>query len=159
MALPEPGSVLMSKASITTECRVDDRVLSDTWVYVGVQGPHCHWGHDNLDGLCCHKFPRWYLGPGSWVHGPAATMVWVEVHVPVATGGRWNAQGLDSHLRPWWCPRVLLLPGPKWSGWTVLPPGAMETSGPKLLQKTWLGPCSCYRSMLPQRVGTMHVEI
>lgn len=50
----------------------------------------------------------------------------------VTTKGHATAQGLGRHLRPYWCLRAMLQPGPYKSEWPVLLPGDMVTSRPEL---------------------------
>lgn len=57
----------------------------------------------------------------------------------VITEGCVDDQGLARHLRPCWCPRSTLPPGPCKFGWPALPPGTMDISGPGLILMTMSG--------------------
>lgn len=113
VVLPWPGSALMSMAQIATK------------------------GYIDACGLCYNLWPCWHLKramllPGSWQSGwpelPHKVMMssgqgcWLGPQqqpgtelifmVPISTEPCADAQVLDSHLRPCWCLRVLLLQGP-----------------------------------------------
>lgn len=51
-----------------------------------------------------------------------------------------NARGQSHHRGPCWHLRVMLPWGPCQSGWSVLSPGTMVTSEPRLLPRTVFGP-------------------
>lgn len=59
MALPQPGSVLMSTKPVTIRGHVDE-VWALTWGHVGTGGPPFCWDDAYLSGLCCHPGPWWH---------------------------------------------------------------------------------------------------
>lgn len=94
-----------------------------TCVYVVVLGLCYPQVHVHLGGLCCQMKSWFCRGPGCYC-GSCLT-VWSKSRQAVCwclwlLGPPWGARSLDSHPRPYWCRRTLLLPGACWSGWPVL---------------------------------------
>lgn len=99
---------------------------------------------------------------------PIAAWVWVDVRGFYCYLGLHRCLGLVNHPRPRWCPKAIPPLGQYLSGWSMLPPGAMQTFG---LGYCW-GPCLdlwsccglylcwCPRPMLWQGViETKHVKV
>lgn len=60
VALPQPGSVLMSVAPETTEDQANLEVWATTWGHVDGRGPCCPRGHAGPSGLHCPLEPCWH---------------------------------------------------------------------------------------------------
>lgn len=95
----------------------------------------CHgWVHDDLGGLHYHQWPQWAAAKGHvYIRGPIAARVCHDV------------SNFYYHWRLCGCPgygliseAMLVPPGPYRLGWTALPPGAMETFGPRLQRRAVL---------------------
>lgn len=54
VAILQPGSELMFVTPDNIEGNADARVWATTWGHVGVQRPHSHGDHADLNGLPCH---------------------------------------------------------------------------------------------------------
>lgn len=78
MALLQPGSVLMSKAPVSSEGHVDAQGLGHHLGHSCIRGLCCYWGHAYLSDLCC-LLVQWRQP----VLAAARDHVWVAVKVCV----------------------------------------------------------------------------
>lgn len=61
IVLQQPVSMLMSVAPIATEGSRETHSLGRHHGHIGVWGSYGHWGHTDMDGMCCHLGWRWLL--------------------------------------------------------------------------------------------------
>lgn len=118
----------MSKAPIIIEGQADARGLGchlgSGWF---LRPCCCCWDLDSLGGLhCClgqwwHPDPAARLGPWSYCSWDLcwSLLSLLPPKVP------WETYSLSHNMWLYWCPWAMPQPGPSWSEWFVLPPGAL----------------------------------
>lgn len=150
MVLPQPVSLLMSMAHIATRGHKDAQCLGHNLRSCGCPGamlpPRACWPE-------CPALSPWAMvspGPGMLLRVISGSVPLQQLGseltsvTSITSKDHVDIQDLIRHLRPCWCPKAMLLPGPYWSWWPVLPPELWWYLGPSCSQGPHLGPWACY---------------
>lgn len=135
-ALQQPGSGLMSRASVFIKGQAEDWDLVSNPYYISVREPCQAWGHADWGNRCCHleswrlsgtsSCLRSYLGPWAYRDWDLRWCLWLQLLTRALwIPGVWSAtwEHVSSSWGLWWCPWPVL-------AWGLLEPCCAEPAPP-----------------------------